>query len=81
MWSNVFAREFVKALVLVKPLPDGSCSFDTAYTYPFTGKLLNADGTLSETIDQLNLRNGEAAILTGAKKRPEKPGKPNLFIQ
>lgn len=69
---------YEKALVLVKPLPTTTSNFETVHTYHLRGKLLKADGTLSEPITRLDLRNGEAAILIGAKSYG-KAGKPELM--
>lgn len=76
---NVFARDYEEALVLVKPMPTTTSSFETVHTYNLSGKLLRADGTLSGPITQLDLRNGEAAILIGAKKVYGKPGEPDFI--
>ena len=71
---KVFAREFSKALILAKPLPAGmwngswqtgntSQATATTHSLPHTYRVLNADGTLGESISSVSLRNNEAVIL------------------
>jgi len=61
---RILAREFEKALVLVKPFA-GSVGDDTATTHelPAAMKPLRSDGSLGEPTSRLRLRSAEAAIL------------------
>jgi hypothetical protein len=60
----IFAREFTKALVLVKPRSVGGYDNATAspVKLPAAIRPLRADGTLGEPVTTLTLRDGEAAI-------------------
>jgi len=62
---RVFARQYSKGLVLVKPYVGGSFGDDTATTHklPGTFRPLRVDGTLGEPVGEVTLRNAEAAIL------------------
>ena len=62
---KVLARDFTKALVLVKPYAGGPWSDATATEHVLTGAFrpLRADGSLGEPVRNLRLRGGEAAIL------------------
>lgn len=61
----IFAREFTKALVLVKPRGGGSYGDETTapVKLPATLRPLRVDGTLGEPVAKIMLRSGEAAIL------------------
>jgi hypothetical protein len=61
---RVLARDFERALVLVKPFV-GSFGDDTAtiHDLPAPMRPLRADGSLGEPTSQVTLRSGEAAIL------------------
>ncbi len=63
--QEVFSREYTKGLVLVKPYVGGSFGEETAttHTLPGTFRPLNVDGTLGRPVQQVTLRNAEAAIL------------------
>ncbi len=62
---RVLARDYEKALVLVKPFAGGSFGDDTATTHPLAAPMrpLHADGTLGEAVSEVRLRNAEAAVL------------------
>jgi hypothetical protein len=72
----VYSREYSKALILVKPKPERDSKFYdsdspvTAHKLNGTYRRLNYDGTLSGPIDQISLKNTEAAILvkTGGER-------------
>ncbi len=61
----VFAREFTKGLVLIKPRSGGGYDDATASPVKLPAPLrpLRSDGTLGEQVTAVLLRNGEAAIL------------------
>lgn len=61
----VFAREYTKGLVLVKPYVGGSFGDDTVTTHqlPGTFRPIRADGTLGDSVSSVALRNAEAVIL------------------
>jgi len=63
--ETVFARQFTKGLVLVRPYAGGDYGDTTSSTVklPTALRSLNADGTLDERVTRVALRNGEAAIL------------------
>ena len=62
---QVFARQSAKALVLVKPYVGGSFGDDTATVHKLPGAFrpLRADGTVSDAVREVVLRNAEAAVL------------------
>lgn len=62
---KVFARDFTKALVLVKPYGGGRWDDSTATEHRLPGTLtpLRADGTTGAPANTIRLRSGEAAIL------------------
>lgn len=85
---KIFAREYSNALILTKPLPyglwqgkwqTGSPSVATTTTHPLSGtyRILNADGTLSDPVNQVTLRNNEGVILikpaTSSNNKPLPP--------
>jgi hypothetical protein len=65
----VYSREYSKALILVKPKPKWSSNFYdskspiTIHRLKGTYRRLNYDGTLGGPINQISLKNIEAAIL------------------
>lgn len=63
--ETVFARNFSKGLVLVRPYCGGEYGDGTASQVSLPGplRLLGADGSLGQPTRQVTLRNGEAAIL------------------
>ncbi len=63
--DTVFAREFTKGLVLVKPYAGGSYGDETASAIKLPRPLrpLNADGSLGAATAAISLRSAEAAIL------------------
>lgn len=63
--ETVFARNFTKGLVLVRPNSGGGYGDDTASTValPRPLRLVSPDGTVSERLQRIRLRNAEAAIL------------------
>ena len=63
--NTIYAREFTKGLVLVKPYAGGSYGDETAspVKLPGTFRPLSADGTPGQPVTALALRNGEAVIL------------------
>jgi len=63
--ETIFARRFTKGLVLVRPYSGGDFGngMSSQVTLPTTLCPLNADGTTSEPVKEIRLRNGEAAIL------------------
>lgn len=63
--ESVYAREYAKGLVLVKPYTGASFADDTRTTHqlPGTFRPLRADGSLGEAISHVTLRSAEAAIL------------------
>ncbi len=68
---KIFARNFTKGLVLLKPRPTWSSTnygdeSATTHNLDKTYRLLRADGTLSEPINAVTLRNWEGAILVEA---------------
>jgi hypothetical protein len=62
---KVLAREFERALVLVKPFAGGTFGEEgaTDHDLPALMKRLRADGSLGGAVKQVKLRSGEAAIL------------------
>ncbi|HET6575810.1 MAG TPA: hypothetical protein VFG68_19570 [Fimbriiglobus sp.] len=67
---KVYGREYENALVLYKPLSytrgeTGGIGSATATTHRLDGwyRVVNADGTLGERVNQVSLRNGEGVIL------------------
>jgi len=66
---KIFARNFTKAMVLVKPPRYGSNFFSssrTSHALLGTFKALDADGNLGPKINEISLRNNEGAILLEA---------------
>jgi hypothetical protein len=63
--ETVFARDFTKGLVLVRPNSGGGYGDDTAsqVVLPRLLRALSADGIPSGPVRQIRLRNAEAAIL------------------
>jgi Carbohydrate binding domain len=61
----VFARDFTKGLVLIKPYAGGSYGDETAslVKLPCPLRPLNTDGSLGAALAVVSLRNGEAVIL------------------
>lgn len=61
----VFAREFTKGLVLVKPYAGGSYGDETAspVKLPSAMRPLDVNGAPGEPVTEIRLRNGEGAIL------------------
>ena len=62
---QVFARQYAKGLVLVKPYVGGSFGDDTATVHKLSGAFrpLRADGTVGDSVREVVLRNAEAAVL------------------
>ena len=68
---KVFGREYSNALTLYKPLSyalgQGTGTLDdaTATTHNLNGtyRILNADGSLGQTVTRVTLRNGEGVVL------------------
>lgn len=67
--QQVFARQYEKALVLAKPYVGGSFGDDTAPTHKLPGTFspLMPDGSLDEPIQEIALRNAEAAVLVSQR--------------
>jgi hypothetical protein len=68
---QIFARQYTFGLVLVRPQDDWDCrTFDdtSAAAVPLSPpmRLLQADGTLSQPLSSILIRNAEAAILIDA---------------
>ena len=71
---KVFARDYGNALVLYKPLSyatgkgEGTTGNATTTAHQLGGNYrpVNADGTLGPVVTQVNLRNGEGAVLVRA---------------
>jgi hypothetical protein len=63
--QQLFARNYAKALVLVKPYTGERFDDSTATTHKLPGRFrpLHADGTLGEPTQEVTLRSAEAAIL------------------
>lgn len=63
--EQIFVRKYSKGLVLVKPYVGGSFGDETASRHKLPGEFqpLHADGSLGDPVDEVTLRNGEAAIL------------------
>jgi hypothetical protein len=61
----IFARDFTKALVFIKPRSGGSYGEETASSFklPAAHRPLRGDGTLGDPVTEVSLRNGAAAIL------------------
>ncbi len=62
---QVFARNYSKGLVLVKPYVGGSFGDDTATVHKLLESLrpLRADGTVDDPVREVVLRNAEAVVL------------------
>lgn len=62
---QVWAREFERALVLVKPSAGGTFGDESAsqHRLPAAMRPLHADGSLGQPLQEVTLRSGEAAIL------------------
>jgi len=64
---EIWAREFTKGLVLIKPSPTKESSHlsdsITTHALPGTYRSLNSDGTLGPKITEISLKNWEGAIL------------------
>ena len=64
--QQVFARQYAKGLVLVKPYTEGTFGDDTATVHKLPGIMfrpLHADGSVGEPVAKVALRNAEAAVL------------------
>ena len=64
--AKVLARDFEKALVLVKPTPGAALlqeGLESTHALDATFRPLRSDGTLGPATDRITLRCGEAAIL------------------
>ena len=68
----VFARRYTKGLVLVKPYVGGSFGDETASKHELPGEFqpLRVDGSLGDSVREVILRNGEAAILARRAETP-----------
>jgi hypothetical protein len=73
---RVYQRAYANALILYKPLsfggwngPKATLKDDTATRHDLgaTYRPLRADGTLGDSVMQIDLRNGEGAILVKVK--------------
>jgi hypothetical protein len=62
---QVFARRYTKGLVLVKPYVGGSFGDDTGTVHKLPGAFrpLRADGSAGDVVQEVVLRNAEAAVL------------------
>ncbi len=71
--AAVYAREFTNGLVLAKFKPNWVNDFDQPSTHDLGGsyKLLGVDGSLGPVINQITLRNSQAAILIPASSGGE----------
>ncbi|MDD4870643.1 MAG: putative glycoside hydrolase [Kiritimatiellae bacterium] len=74
--NTVYAREFTKGLVLVKPYTGGSYGDETASKIELPAEMcpLNVDGSIGTPVKDIRLRNGEAAILVLNLKRGKETG-------
>jgi hypothetical protein len=63
--ETIFARQFTKGLVLVRPYAGGDFGGATASPVPLPRPMrpLDADGAAGHPVTHIELRNGEAAIL------------------